>query len=123
MKSVFSLNDLPTEFLADYVFPDLTAGNATLWAELREKFADPYVSPLLWKSLKDLPETYLLNVNFGQTRDEVHWFKARLEKSGVRVRYRFVPNGFHGILRERNIALVDTALKEFEEVVSFIKKL
>jgi acetyl esterase/lipase len=107
-------------------------GNVTLWMENRARFVDPYVSPLLANGLtnglknglKNLPETFLLNVNFASTRDEGHWLNEKLGREGVKVVYRFVENGFDGMLSERYLSWgVESSLEEFEELVKFIKNL
>jgi len=55
-------------------------------------------SPLLAKSLADLPAAYVMTAGFDPLLDEGHAYAERLAKEGVAVEYKEYPDMVHGFL-------------------------
>ena len=90
VKTAFDLHLLPSEFKTGFTIPDMRLGNDTMWNEIKHLVTSDTVSPLLATSLRNLPATFLGDWKTSWVRDDVYWFKTRLEKADVTFEYSLV---------------------------------
>jgi acetyl esterase len=79
----------------------------------KEDLADWRASPLLAKSLANLPPAYLLTAGFDPLVDEGREYAERLAKEGNEVAYREYPDMVHGFITFGGV--LDTAREAVEE--------
>ncbi|PAA58549.1 hypothetical protein BOX15_Mlig013666g1 [Macrostomum lignano] len=96
-----SVRAVYTERLGESMPPESSHADATLAAKLEKLLIDPRVSPLLTPSIDPLrlPPAYIVACQHDPLRSDAHLYSQRLEKSGVRVYYKYYPC-YHGCLTE-----------------------
>jgi acetyl esterase/lipase len=79
------VSKLPKKYLVGYEKPSVDTGNETIWNEMKDKLLNPYFSPIVAKSLENLPPAYVFTAEHDPLRDEGILYARRLEESGVKV--------------------------------------
>ncbi|MFL0195015.1 alpha/beta hydrolase [Clostridium sp. WILCCON 0269] len=96
----------------------------SLYVPRKEDRKNPYVSPLLAKNFKKLPDTLIITAEIDPLRDEGEAYGKKLKEAGTQVnvtRYEGVPHGFitmGKITNKADEALNETSLylqKEFQK--------
>jgi acetyl esterase len=82
-------------------------------------FADWRASPLLAKSLADLPPAYVITAGYDPLVDEGRAYAERLAKEGVEVAYREYPDMVHGFILYGGV--LDTANAAVQECCEKLK--
>jgi acetyl esterase len=82
-------------------------------------FADWRASPLLAKSLADLPPAYVITAGYDPLVDEGRAYAERLAKEGVEVAYREYPDMVHGFILYGGV--IDTANAAVQECCETLK--
>ncbi len=85
-----------------------------------EQGREPLASPLLAKSLADLPPALAITAGCDPLRDEGEAYAARLRDSGVAVTLTQYPGMFHGFLRMTRI--LDQSRVVLDEIAGALKK-
>lgn len=95
--------------------------------DLIDQLCGPPLSPLLVENsvLQQLPETFILTVQYDVLRDDAILYKKRLEDNGVPVTWHHLEDGFHGSLALINnwVARFPCSLKGAEHLVNYIRGL
>uniref|UniRef100_A0A6J0U6U2 Arylacetamide deacetylase-like 4 n=1 Tax=Pogona vitticeps TaxID=103695 RepID=A0A6J0U6U2_9SAUR len=95
--------------------------------DLIDQLCGPLLSPLLVENsiLQQLPETFILTVQYDILRDDAILYKKRLEDNGVLVSWCHLEDGFHGSVALINnwVAKFPCAVKGAEHVVNYIRGL
>ena len=94
-------------------------GDAQLEAELLPRLLDPEVSPLFMESFDELPNTYVVTVEFDALRDDGLLFVRRMRKAtagagnALRVGHKHYPLYTHGFMNMGPVGLLQKDLSEF----------
>ena len=84
----------------------------------KQKRADPLVSPLRARVLKDLPPALIMTAEYDVLRDEAETYGKRLAAAGVKVSIRRYRSVTHGFLRMQN--LIDIARNAMADIASTV---
>ncbi|KAJ7306499.1 hypothetical protein JRQ81_009854 [Phrynocephalus forsythii] len=95
--------------------------------DLIDQLCGPLLSPLLVEDavLRQLPETFILTVQYDVLRDDGILYKKRLEDNGVPVTWCHLADGFHGsiVLVNNRVITFPCAAKGAEHMVNYIRGL
>jgi acetyl esterase len=99
--------------------PDVRAAILAAYVPLTKDLADPYISPVSAKSLKNLPPAFLVTDQDDPARDEGDAYARRLAEDGVRVKVSKYPKMIHNFFLMAGE--LDAGKKAIEEIAGALR--
>ncbi len=115
---------------ADYDFDKFAAGRLDaakdhgISQKSMARLVDPHAFPLMAKTLKGLPPTFLMTCELDTLRDDGILYAQRLKADGVKVTHYHDTKGWHAMITlTKGRFTVDAAVRAMENIVKFIETL